>query len=328
MALDLFDVTIIGGGPAGLYAAYYAGFRSLRVKIIDSLEELGGQVTALYPEKMIFDVAGFPKIYGRDLVKNLVEQALQYKPAVSLGEKVVMVKTNSDKTVELLTQKGSHSTRVVLITLGIGAFNPKRIPALGSDKFEGKGLAYFVPDISRYDQKDVVIVGGGDSAVDWVLNLLPRAKSVTLVHRRDGFRAHEESVRLLKESAAKLKLFYEVKEIRGNDKVDEVVIVNNQSKAEETLHADAVLGCLGFEASVGPLKDWGLTLQGNDIPVSTRMETNLPGVYAAGDVAAYPGKVKLIACGFGEAAIAVNNAVAYLNPGASVFPGHSSSHST
>jgi len=321
---DLFDLTIIGGGPAGLYAAYYAGFRSLKVKIIDSLEELGGQVTALYPEKLIYDIAGFPQIYGKDLVKNLLEQGLQYKPTVCLGEKVVMLKTNPDKTIQLLTQKGMHGSRSVLITVGVGAFNPKRIPSANAEQFEGKGLAYFVPDISRYNKKKVVIVGGGDSAVDWALNLLPRAVSVTLVHRRDGFRAHEESVRQLKASRAILKLFYEVKELRGADRLESVVIYNNKTKAEETLPADEVLGCLGFEASVGPLAAWGLKLQGNDIPVTTRMETNLPGVYAAGDVAAYPGKVKLIACGFGEAATAVNNAAAYLNPGASVFPGHSS----
>jgi thioredoxin reductase len=323
---DLFDLTIIGGGPSGLFAAYYAGFRSLKVKIIDSLEELGGQVTALYPEKNIFDVAGFPKIYGRDLVKNLVEQALQYHPTVCLGEKVEQVK-KVDAAYELTTQKGYHRSRAILITIGVGAFNPKKIPAPGSEHFLGKGLAYFVPEIKRYLGKRVVIVGGGDSAVDWALNLEPRAASVTLVHRRDGFRAHEESVQQLKKSRVTLKLFYEVKELRGKEHLEAVVLVNNKTQAEEMLPTDEVLACLGFDATVGPLAQWGLTLQGNDIPVTTKMETNLPGVYAAGDVAHYPGKVKLIACGFGEAAVAVNNAAAYLNPGASVFPGHSSSQS-
>src|SRR5437879_1257938 len=323
---DIFDLTIIGGGPAGLFAAYYAGFRSLRVKIIDSLEELGGQITALYPEKNIYDVAGFPKIYGRDLVKNLVEQAVQYHPTVCLGEKVEQMKS-IDKMYELTTQKGYHHARAVLITIGIGAFNPKKLPAPGSEHFLGKGLAYFVPDVKRYIGKRLVIVGGGDSAVDWALNLEPRAASVTLVHRRDGFRAHEESVQQLKKSRVLLKLFYEVKELRGKDHLEAVVIVNNKTQEQETLQADEVLACLGFDASVGPLAQWGLTLVGHDIPVTTKMESNLPGVYAAGDVAHYPGKVKLIACGFGEAAVAVNNAYAYLNPGASVFPGHSSSQS-
>ena len=321
---DVFDLTIIGGGPSGLYAAYYAGFRGLKVKIVDSLEELGGQVTALYPEKFIFDVAGFPKIYGRDLVKNLVEQAMQYKPTVCLGENVQSLKAQADKSYILTTQKGAHATKAVLITIGIGAFNPKRIPAPGTEKFEGKGLAYFVPDISVYDKKNVVIVGGGDSALDWVLNLLPRAASVTLVHRRDGFRAHEESVNQVKSSKANLKLFYEVKEIRGNGKVESVVLVNNQTKAEETVPADRVLACLGFEATIGPVAQWGLTMDKNDIVVSTRMETNLAGVYAAGDVCSFPGKLKLIATGFGEAATAVNNAAVYLRPGTSAFPGHSS----
>jgi thioredoxin reductase len=321
---ELFDLTIIGAGPTGLYAAYYAGFRSFKVKLIDSLEDLGGQITALYPEKFIFDVAGFPKIYGKDLVKNLVDQAKQYSPTICLGENVHDLKTGPNHSYELVTQKGSHFSKAVLITIGIGAFNPKRIPIMHTEQWEGKGLAYFVPDISRYDKKNVLIVGGGDSAVDWALNLEPRAASVTLVHRRDGFRAHEESVNQLKQSKVTLKLFYEVKEIRGQNHIDSVVIVNNQTKAEEILHVDEILACLGFEASVGPIAQWGLKMDRNDIVVSTKMETNLPGIYAAGDVSFYPGKLKLIATGFGEAATAVNNAAAYLKPGSSVFPGHSS----
>lgn len=319
-----FDLSIIGAGPSGLYATYYAGVRGLKINLIDSLEELGGQVTALYPEKLIFDVAGFPKIYGKELVKNLVEQAKQYNPTISLGENAQSLTLRADKAYDLRTQKSSFVTKAVLITTGVGAFNPKRIPAPGTEKFEGKGLAYFVPDISLYDKKNVVIVGGGDSAVDWVLNLLPRANSVTLVHRRDGFRAHEESVNQMKASKAQLKLFYEVKEIRGNGKVESVVLVNNKTQKEETLPADRVLACLGFEASAGPIAQWGLKMDHNDIVVNTKMETNLPGVYAAGDVTVYPGKLKLIATGFGEAATAVNNASVYLRPGTSAFPGHSS----
>jgi thioredoxin reductase (NADPH) len=324
---DLFDMTIIGAGPSGLYAAYYARFRGLKVKLIDSLEELGGQITALYPEKYIFDVAGFPKVYGRELVKNLVDQALQLTPTVCLGERVDQLVTEADKTYTLTTSKGQHRSRAILITIGVGAFNPKRIPVPTAQAFEGKGLAYFVPDIKKYDGKRVVIVGGGDSAVDWALNLHPRARQVTLVHRRDAFRAHEESVHQLKTSSVALKLFYEVKEIRGNDHVESVTLINTKTQAEETLATDEVLACLGFETSLGPLASWGIEMAGRDIAVSSRMETNLPGVYAAGDVTAYPGKVKLIAVGFGEAATAVNNAAAYLKPGASVFPGHSSNQS-
>lgn len=323
---DIFDLTIIGAGPSGLYAAYYAGFRGMRVKIIDSLEELGGQVAALYPEKNIFDVAGFKKIAGKDLVKNLVEQALQYHPTVCLGERVEQVKS-IDTIYQLTTDRGYHKTKVILITIGVGAFTPKQIPAPGAAHFEGRGLAYFVPDIKHYIGKRVVIVGGGDSAVDWALSLEPSAASVALVHRRDAFRAHEESVQQLKASRVQLKLFYEVKELRGKERLEAAVIFNNKTQAEEVIPADEVLACLGFDANRGPLGQWGLQLKGNDIIVTTRMETSRPGIYAAGDVTSYPGKVKLITCGFGEAAVAVNNAVAYLNPGTSVFPGHSSSQS-
>jgi ferredoxin/flavodoxin---NADP+ reductase len=321
---ELFDLTIVGAGPVGLYTTYYAGFRGLKVKLIDSLEELGGQVTALYPEKYIYDVAGLPKIYGKDLIKNLTEQGLQYKPAVSLGERVSAIRAGTDGSYEITTQKTIHHSRAIVLSIGIGAFNPKRVPAVGADRFLGKGLSYFVNDVTKYDGKRLIIVGGGDSAVDWSLNLLPRAITVTLVHRRDGFRAHEESVRQMKESSVAMKLFYEIKELQGRDRLDAVVIVNNKTKEEETLPADELLACLGFEASLGPLADWGLKLQGNDILVNSKMETSLAGVYAAGDVAIYPGKVKLIAVGFGEAATAVNNAAALLRPGSSVFPGHSS----
>lgn len=323
MEEGIFDLTIIGAGPTGLYAAYYAGFRGLKVKLIDSLEELGGQVTTLYPQKFIFDVAGFPKILGRELVSNLVEQAMQYHPTVCLGEKSQQMR-RVDGGYELTTSKNAHRTRAVLITMGIGSFKPKRIPVPDPGKFEGRGLAYFISEIDRYKGKRVIVVGGGDSAVDWSLNLLRVAASITLVHRRDGFRAHEESVRQLKSSPVTLKLFYEIKELRGQDHLEQVVIFQNKTKAEEILPADEVLACLGFEASAGPLAAWGLKLEGNDIPVTTRMETNLPGVYAAGDISHYAGKLKLIATGFGEAATAVNNAVAYLKPGTSVFPGHSS----
>lgn len=321
---ELVDLTIIGAGPAGLYACYYAGFRGLKVKLIDSLEALGGQITALYPDKFIFDVAGFPKVFGKDLVKTLVEQGLQFHPTVCLGERVDRLTSEADGNYTLVTSAGQHRTRAVLVTIGVGAFNPKRIPAPTAAHFEGKGLSYFVPDASRYDGKRVVIVGGGDSAVDWALNLYPRAKQVILVHRRDAFRAHEESVRQLKNSSVALKLFSEVKDVRGNGHVESVTIVNTKTQTEELLAADEVLACLGFETSVGPLAQWGLALQGRDVVVNTRMETNLKGVYAAGDITTYPGKVKLIAVGFGEAATAVNNASAYLNPGTSVFPGHSS----
>ncbi len=321
---DIYDVTIIGGGPTGLFAAYYAGFRALRTKIVDSLQELGGQITALYPEKYIYDVAGFPKVLGKDLVKNLVAQAGQYDPAVCLGERVLELVREPEGILRLVTDKDEHRTRVVILSTGFGMFSPKKLPAPGSEAFEGKGLAYFVKSVAEYRGRKVLIVGGGDSAVDWALNLLPLAASVTLVHRRDGFRAHEDSLRKMTASSVIVKTFYEVRRILGDDQVRGAVVFHNKTQQEETLDVDAILCCLGFETDAGPLANWGLTLEGRSVVVNSRLETNIPGVYAVGDVVAYPGKVRLIATGFGEAATAVNNAAAYINPKAGVSPGHSS----
>jgi thioredoxin reductase (NADPH) len=322
--MDVFDVTIIGAGPTGLFAAYYAGFRGLRVKLIDSMPELGGQITALYPEKYIYDVAGFPKILGKDLVHGLVEQAIQYKPVVCLDEKVADFQAAGDRLIRLGTDRGTHWTHTVFITVGIGMFTPRKLPRAEWARYEGKGLAYFVRDREEYRDADLLIVGGGDSAFDWCLNLDGVTRSTTLVHRRDRFRAFEDSVKKVLESSVRVKTFKELKEIEGADRVEAAVIVDNRTKAEERLPVTRILACLGFSSNLGPLKRWGLTLQDDTIIVNSRGETNVPGIYAAGDVVAYPGKVKLIATGFGEAATAVNNAAAYVNPSLKLFPGHSS----
>ncbi|MBI3989085.1 MAG: NAD(P)/FAD-dependent oxidoreductase [candidate division NC10 bacterium] len=323
-ARDVFDLTIIGSGPTGLFAAYYAGFRGLRTQIIDSMPELGGQITALYPDKYIYDVAGFPKILGKELVKNLVAQAMQYEPTICLNEQVLKLEHQEDKTILLTTDKETYLTRAVLITVGIGVFTPRRFNDPAIEAYGGKGLHYFVKDVEAFRGKRLLIVGGGDSAVDWALNLERLAQRITLIHRRDKFRAHEGSVQQLMSSTVDAKLWYELKGILGDGKVEGAVIYQNKTKEEEGLELDAIIACLGFLSNLGPLKEWGLELENDAIVVNSRMETNLPGIYAAGDVAAYPGKVKLIATGFGEAATAVNNAVAYIYPGASVFPGHSS----
>src|SRR5579864_5178808 len=303
---DLFDVTIIGGGPVGLYGAYYSGFRTLRTKIVESLDALGGQITALYPEKPIYDVAGFPKIIGRQLVDNLVEQA-------------------TDGTLRLTTNRARHASKVLGIPAGIGAFHPKTFKKPEIDSYEGRGLHYFVKSFQDFAGKRVLIAGGGDSAVDWANNLVGIARSVTLIHRRDQFRAAEDSVQKMLNSPVTVKLFYELRGLEGKDRLERAVIFNNKTNAEETVEVDAVIASLGFLSTLGPIADWGLELEHDSIRVNTRMETNLAGVYGAGDIVVYPGKVKLIATGFGEAATAVNNAAQYINPKASVFPGHSSS---
>ena len=325
MAADTYDITILGGGPVGLFAAYYAGFRRLRTEIVESLNALGGQVTALYPEKWIYDVAGFPKIVGRQLIDSLVEQAMQYRPAVSLGETVQSLTALQDGTLRMTTERGTHLTRAVLITAGIGAFHPKTFKNPRIDGFDGRGLYYFVRSFQEFKDKRVVIVGGGDSALDWALGLLGIARSITLIHRRDQFRAAEDSVQKMLHSPIEVKTFYELRALEGAERVERAVIYDNRSGAEETIDVDAVIASLGFLSTLGPIQEWGLELEHDSIRVNTRMETNRRGVYAAGDIVTYPGKVKLIATGFGEAATAVNNATTYLNPKASIFPGHSSS---
>jgi len=324
--MDLFDLTIIGGGPAGMYAAYYAGFRNMRVKLVDSQPDLGGQVTVLYPDKYIYDVAGFPKILGKELIQNQIEQMMQYRPTVVLNERIDQLEARDDSNYALLSESGdAHLTRAVLITAGIGAFTPKRYNRPEIDRYEGNGLFFAVRNREDFCDKRVLIVGGGDSALDWTLNLLPVAREITLIHRRDRFRAHEDSVNKVKASAAQMRLFCELHGLVGTDRVEGAVIYNNQTKEEETVPAEAVLAFLGLVSNLGPILNWGLQIDDDSIVVNTKMETTRPGVYAAGDIITCPGKLKLIATGYGEAATAVNNAYAYLNPDGKAFPGHSSS---
>lgn len=315
------DLLIIGAGPSGLFAAYYAGFRELSVALVDSLPEPGGQVTAMYPEKMIFDVAGFPAIRGRDLVTALVEQAAQAKPLYLLGRQARDLAEVGDKFVVTLADGTSVRAGSILITAGIGEFRPRPLPA--GDGWLGRGMVHFVPSLAAHTGQDVVVVGGGDSALDWVLALHPIAKSVTLVHRRAQFRALPATVRQVQELGVPIIVDAEVAELRGDDGLTEVdVVVKNGDRT--TLVAQAVVAALGFLADLGPIESWGLELDHRAVRVDSTMRTARERIYAAGDVAAYDGKVKLIATGFGEAATAVNNIAVALNPGAHLFPGHSS----
>ncbi|WP_072803183.1 NAD(P)/FAD-dependent oxidoreductase [Rhodococcoides yunnanense] len=321
-SLDLsVDIVIIGAGPAGLYAAYYAGFRGLSVAIVDALDEPGGQVSAMYPEKAILDIAGFPSVKGRDLVDGLLTQAAPYHPNYILGARASTLDHNADATVTVGTDKGHRiSAGAVVITGGIGAFTPR--PLTKGIDFLGRGLSYFVPDLSAHTDREVVIVGGGDSAFDWALHLEPIARSVTLVHRRDKFRAHKSSVDRVFDSSVQVLVNSDVSAVRGNGWITEVEITDKSGVAR-TLPTQSVIASLGFTADLGPLGDWGIAIDNRHIAVNTRMETNVRRVYAAGDITDYPGKVRLIAVGFGEAATAVNNAAAVLDPEAEIFPGHS-----
>lgn len=319
------DLLIVGAGPAGLYAAYYAGFRGLRTAIIDSLPVSGGQVSALYPEKMIYDVAGFPKIRGRELVDALVEQAAAFDPIYLLGHRAETLTRDEETGVLTVTShEGAvvHS-KAVLITGGIGTFAPRPLPA-DDGTWEGKGLYYHMPAFDEFTGLDIVIVGGGDSAMDWALALEPIGKSITVVHRRDTFRAHKHTVDLVRNSGAELAINSEVSQIFGDDVITGVELTGRLDGTSRTLPAQAVIAALGFTADLGPLLSWGLGYRARRILVDSKMATSVPGVFAAGDIAEYDGKVRLISVSFGEAALAVNNAATVIDPSLRLDPGHSS----
>lgn len=320
---DSYDLVIIGAGPTGLFAAYYAGFRGLSMAVVDSLPEPGGQVTAMYPEKMIYDVGGFAEVRGRDLVDGLVKQAAPFAPAYLLGRKAEKLEPAEDG-VELTLDGGETlRARAVLITAGIGEFTPRPLPA--GDGWLGRGMVHFVPSLAAHAGQHVVVVGGGDSAFDWILALHPVAASVTLVHRRAKFRAAESIVRQARELGTRIITDAEVTRfVEAPDGSLEAVDVSIKGAGDERLPANAVVAALGFTADLGPIESWGLEIDHRAISVDSTMATARERVYAAGDVAAYPGKVKLIATGFGEAATAVNNIAVALDPDAHLFPGHSS----
>lgn len=323
---DIYDVTIVGGGPVGLFAAFYAGLRELKTKVIEALPELGGQLVTLYPEKMIYDVAGFPEIVARDLAERLWQQASRYQPTVITGSKVQTLEKKNEILI-LRTEDGeAHYTRTVIVTAGIGAFTPNTLNCPGVKEYEHRGVYYFARNFEEFRGKDILIVGGGDSAVDWALNLYPRAHSVTLIHRREGFRAHEKSVRELLASPVNVKLFWELKELRGDDSVKEAVIFDNRTHEEEKLPVHAVILALGFKANIGSIEEWGFELDGRYIKTNVRMETSIPGVFACGDIVSVEGlgNMKLLATGFAQAAIAVGGCKHFIDPRFQIFGGHSS----
>ena len=330
---ELKEITIIGGGPTGLFAAFYAGMRGASAQIVDALPVLGGQLMALYPEKYIFDVAGFPKVLAKDLVRDMTAQALQFGCPTHLGEVVTglrRVEGEGDDPGHFVLETDAHDypTKTIVIAAGIGAFEARKLGLPEEAQFEEKGLHFKVLDPKMFAGQRVLLVGGGDSAFDWAVNLQGIASSVMLIHRRDHFRAHEATVqqvqRLSAEGRCDLRTFWEVKALLGNGRIERVTLVNTKTKDEETLAIDAVIPLLGFHSDLGAIKAWGLDTEKADIKVDQTMSTNVPGIYAAGDITTYPGKLKLIAVGAAEACIAVNNAVHRINPKAKVMPGHSS----
>jgi thioredoxin reductase (NADPH) len=328
MAQDIKDITIIGGGPTGLYAAFYAGMREMSTRIVDSLPELGGQLMALYPEKYIYDVGGFPKVLAKELGAALIDQALQFHPDVVLDEEILTV-TPQEDGILLQGRRERYLTRTMLLAGGKGAFEPTKLECPGYESLLGRGVNYAVRDPHALRGKRLLIVGGGDSALDWALALKDLAGDLLLIHRRNAFRAHERTVALVEEAAAAGELafrdFHEVREIRGGRTVEGAVIFDNRTGTEELVQVDAVLTFLGFKPDLGPVKSWGLGLDKGRVKVSRLMETTISGIYAAGDMVDYEGKLDLISVGFAEAAVAVNNALLYVNPKARKKPGHSTS---
>ncbi|MBI4469134.1 MAG: NAD(P)/FAD-dependent oxidoreductase [Acidobacteria bacterium] len=312
------DITIIGGGPTGLAAAFRAGMHEASARIIEIASQLGGQVTALYPHKSIYDVFGFPEVMGKSLISNLVQQGLQFGADVRYGETVQRILRHDDGGLEVVTECASYPTRSVIIAGGIGTITPRKHDAEGCDRLEGKGVNYAVSHPEAFRGKRLVIVGGGDSALDWVMNLVEVAARVTLVHRSDEFEGHAYTAHQVQQLAdhGRIHLYNPavVTAVVGNEHLEGVTIRTDRGLVR-TIEADALLPMIGFHMNLGPMADWGLQMDQKKILVNSRMETNLPGVFAAGDVVTYSGKIKLIATGFAEAAIAVKSAVEHMRPG-------------
>jgi len=327
---EIRDITIIGGGPTGIFALFYAGMRRATAQIVDALPELGGQLTALYPEKYIFDVAGFPKVLAKDLVRSLADQVKQFNQPIHLTQRVTGLEEEDGHFV-LVTETDRFPSKALVIAAGIGAFSPRRLPQACAQPWYGRGIYDVVTDPEVFRGQRVVIIGGGDSAFDWGTQLLDRAERVTIVHRSDRFRAHGATIAQFQAAvdAGRAGLFtfhelFDIKCVGGSDKFSHVELREVKGKTTREIDADVVLPMLGFVSDLGPLAEWGLTLEKEEIVVNSMMETGRPGIYAAGDIVTYAGKLKLIATGFGEAATAVNQAVHWIYPDRKVAPGHSS----
>ena len=325
---EVRDVTIIGAGPVGLSAAFWAGMREATSRIVDSLPEIGGQLTTLYPEKWVFDVLGYPRILAKDLVEKLREQSLdQFDVPVHLETTAETISWEDDHVV-LHTERGELRSRTVVIAGGHGAFEPKRLPGYDMTPWEGRGAHYLVGEKSEFAGKRVMVVGGGDSACDWVINLLDVADEVTLVHRREGFRAHEVTVGQVMQAAeagtVAVHTPFQIKHVAGNGHVERVVLFHSDDEDNEVeVEVDAILLQLGFKTALGPLKNWGLEISKGSIVVDPVMKTNLDAVWACGDITTFDGKLKLIATGFAEAAIAVAQAVHDIRPETKIQPKYS-----
>jgi thioredoxin reductase (NADPH) len=325
MTNSTVDVTIIGGGPVGLFASFYAGLRGMSVRIIDSLPELGGQLTALYPEKFVYDMPGFPQVLAKDLAAGLIAQGTQFNPELVLGVQAHGLEKDGDTWVITDAHGNAYPTRTVIIAAGNGSFSPTKIGIDREDEFASKGFVHYgVRNKEVFRDQRIAIVGGGDSAFDWALNLNDVAKSIAIIHRRDQFRAHEDTVDRVKALGIEFCLWSVVSELAGDGHLTHATLENTQSKERAQREFDHVVVNIGFKSSLGSMKDWGLEIQKMQFVVDSNYQTNLPGVFAVGDVCTHASKLKLIATGVGEAATAVCVAKTLIDPSAKLFPGHSS----
>jgi thioredoxin reductase (NADPH) len=315
------DIIIIGTGPVGIFTVFEAGLLKLKCHLIDSLPQPGGQLTEIYPKKPIYDIPGYPTIDAGELVDKLMEQSAPFKPGFTLGESAVTIEEVEDDKFIVTTNKGTqHKAPVVMIAGGLGVFEPRKPPVENLEKFEDNGVEYIIKDPAFYQDKKVVVAGGGDSALDWSIYLVENniASELSLVHRRSSFRGHLDSVQKVMDlaEAGKINLITEAEVVglNGNGSLDSVQIKHKDGSSAEK-STDHFVPLFGLKPSLGPIGDWGLEIEKNAIVVDTRdYVTNRPGIYAIGDVNTYPGKLKLILCGFHEGTIAVQSAFARIYP--------------
>lgn len=309
---ECYDVLIVGGGPVGLFGAYYAGLRDMKARLIDRRHELGGQLTAIYPEKWVYDIPGIPAIRGKLLFENLLTQIAPYSIPVSVSQEVVMIQKNRNNMLRVETRDGHvYHSKTIVLSLGMGAHIPRRMDVPGLREFEGRGVVYGVHELNDFKGKRVMVVGGGDSALDLALTVMEVCKDMVLVHRSDRFNAHEETVKLYS-SNAEIRTFAELAAIEGTDCLQRVQLRDTRSKVISNHDVDIVIVAIGLIFNLEGVKEWGIQLENNAIVVDHNRQTNMPGVYAAGDIATYPGKMKLIGTGAAEAMQAINHAKHYI----------------
>ena len=326
--MKLYDVTIIGGGPIGLFTAFYCGMRELETKIIEYLPFLGGKVSYFYPEKTIRDIGGIPAISGENLIRQLESQARTFDPTIVLNQQVVGLVKLQDGTFQLTSHNGErHHTKAIILATGFGALKSSRLDLKDEEKYEGRNLHYTVESLKHFEGKHVLISGGGNSALDWANELLPIARQVTVVHRRNEFSGLERYITTLRNSTATILTPYVIEKLHGEDaRLTGVSVKNMETEQVQVIHVDDVLVNHGFSIDLGPIKKWGLEFEKGSIKVDEFMQTNIEGIFAAGDIASYQNKLHLIAGGFCEGPTAVNSVKAYIEPEKELKPIYSTTH--